>query len=215
MPTPTLHSAISKLGVIEPGAPWCWQPWKKLTGIEHGLNPVDDKDLPKGLTRQQAERIESYHDAYKAKASDDARQAFTKGTHPGREIFQKFITSNWVAWNIPKIVIQHLSEEQLLPLQEMVINEYDDIVDSSGQLAIVYGKVGFELFGEEVVNSSGRLNPKYLSPVQTIVQRVYRNVRNQARRTLARIEKTGKAVGDLIDSESFAFCRPWCRLTLP
>jgi hypothetical protein len=205
MPTPPLHVAFAKLYCILPGAPWNLETWRARTkcGI---LNPEKDEDLPTGLDREKANQILAYLDAYKAIPTEDTRQAFARGEgvdHPGRLVLGDFIRKRWSRWGIQNAVVEDLRTLKLLPLQDMVLNDTTELTDGAATLVTAWANVGLSLFGEDVINDAGRLNPKYNSPVQIIVQHVYKNLKTQAKKTINRIKHSEEEVTKLVDGMPF------------
>ena len=75
MPTHTAASALIKLFCTD-GAPWSFSQWQAITGVTHGLMPLKDEHLPKGLTRSDIINIASYFAQYAAKPSEDDKIKF-------------------------------------------------------------------------------------------------------------------------------------------
>jgi hypothetical protein len=221
MPTPKIHTAISRMHFIQPNAPFTFDTFQQITRLPHGWNVPAGADLPQGLSRGDIAQILDYLDQLRAKPTEDARNAFASivpkrkrkndppavDTVPGRAIWRKWIIFSWGKWKIQGIVVSILAANQLLPFDEMLLagnNEFN----SAPALHLVWARVGEALFGDQVLTPGARplrLSPLWSGPVQTIVQRSYENLKGQARRTLTRIEMKRKELIRIVEGTSFSF----------
>jgi hypothetical protein len=203
MPTPKIHAAVSRMHFIEPDAPFIFPVFQRITRLPHGWHPPNDAELPIGLSRQDVSAIFDYLDLLRAKPTEEARNAFASAVPrrknkgdpppvdnvPGRAIWRRWIVYSWGKWKIQGIVNSIIAANQLLPLDEMLQDDTTEF-NPSPALYLVWARVGEALFGDRVLTPNARplrLAPAWAGPVQTIVQRSYENLKNQARRTLNRI----------------------------
>ena len=87
------------------GLPWVYPVWQELTGMQHGLFPHDDQDLPKGWTRNDARDIQSFFHQYNQIPPKEttAHQQFASGKNdiiPGRKKWAQFVQNRWKSWGI-------------------------------------------------------------------------------------------------------------------
>lgn len=219
MPTPKIHTAVSRMHFIETDAPFTFPAFQQITQLQNGWHPPDDSQLPPGLSRSDVNHILDYLDQLRAKPTEDARNVFASvvakrrnkndpppiDTVPGRAIWRKWIISSWGKWKIQGIVNSILATNQLMPLEEMLLEDTTDF-NPAPALHLVWAKVGEALFGNRVLTPNARplrLAPLWSGPVQTIVQRSYENLKNQARRTLNRIETKRKKLICIVEGTCF------------
>ncbi|KXN81008.1 Nuclear protein STH1/NPS1 [Leucoagaricus sp. SymC.cos] len=155
MPSHSVACALIKLYDLG-GAPWEWQTWKDLTGIHHGLFPTKDEHLPKGLTREKADIIQSYFNAYLRIGSEEEKIKFaskSKGVpdHPGRKLWNSFVSKHWSRWGVHGIVVAELKEADCHP-HDILIRENNPKLKwpiADIYLTKILDTLGWQLFGEE------------------------------------------------------------------
>lgn len=191
MPSHTIQSAFIKLYHAN-GAPWSWKTWKDITGIHDGIFPPDDTLIPKGLTRKDVTDIQSYFAQYEAQPSEDAKIKFAAGSKgnpiPGRTKWRDWMTAGWKAWKIHSRISDMLTTEDLHPLTIMANND-NSLPWPQGDLYIplAVDSVALNLFGEESLDSSGRLAAQFRPITQHIVQRTWINISKQTKRNKVRL----------------------------
>jgi hypothetical protein len=215
MPSHTIQSVFVTLHSID-GAPWCWQKWKDITGIQHGIFPLelDDAHLPKGLTRKDITDIRSYFIEYEAQPSEDAKIKFaaSRGNPiPGRTKWRDWITTGWKIWKIHSRIIDVLTTEELHPLTIMANNESNDFSRwPQGDLYIplVVDAVARNLFGDDSLDSSGRLGAQFRLLIQHMVQRTWMNISKQTKRNKVRLDALEVAATKAFEGKGSFTCRP-------
>jgi hypothetical protein len=202
MPSHTIQSALIKLYQLD-AAPWKWQAWKDITGIHHGIFPEDDNLLPQGFTRPDVLAIKSYFDQYQAQPSEEAKIKFsaqTKGPHVvGRNKWREWITAGWKSWKIHSRITDVLTNESLHPLTIMLnSNDLETWPQGDTYLPLAVDAVAANLFGDESLDTSGRLSAPYRHITQLLVQRSWINIHRQTVRNKNRL-------GALEDAATRAF----------
>jgi hypothetical protein len=216
MPLPKIHYAISRMGFIEEGAPWKFPKWQSLTRLSaQGYNPDDDALLPPGVTREEARKMSDYHDQLRAKVGEAARDQFSKAiirrqgrtgdipndSVPGRALWRSFIVKNWARWGVQTTIVEIFRNLSLLPVQNMILNEKEDLDDRSA-LYLSYALVGEALFGSDVLVPDvypARLLNIWTPPIQTIIARTYENLKSQSKRTRNRLTRKREDLDALVN----------------
>lgn len=217
MPTHTIASGLIKLYSCN-GAPWEFKNWKDITHIEHGLFNEDDALLPRGWDRRTADRVEAYFDQFSKLPNEALKMAFAAGkkeaaTNPGRQIWRSFVTTGWKAWGINTIISKVLTENEFHPLQIMIAdaNATNDLVFPQGEhnVPLVLDLVALALFGEEAMNTSGRLLQNLRGPLTILVQRFWDNARKTAERSRRNLDKLENKALDAFEGATYITLR-WC-----
>ncbi|TFK62822.1 hypothetical protein BDN72DRAFT_776663 [Pluteus cervinus] len=197
MPTHQTHALLTQMFFAGGGAPWNYPKWKETTGINFGLFPPNDAHLPTGWTRENANHIQSYFDQYNAKPSEAAKFKFaspSKGNKiPGRDLWADFVAAGWKKWHINDKIVSVLVAERRHPYT--IAQHYP--TGAGGKvwpcgtryIPAVLDAVAVDLFGEKAVNALGQVPYELLTPLQGLVQRTWKNLYNQRKRTLDRLEK--------------------------
>ncbi|KXN84276.1 SWI/SNF-like matrix-associated actin-dependent regulator [Leucoagaricus sp. SymC.cos] len=183
MPSHTAACALIKLYAVG-GAPWQWPTWQKLTGICHGLFPQDDKDLPPGWTRKDAEDIESYFTGYLNQGSEEDMQRFSKksGTpaYPGRNLWNSYVQKMWSRWKIHAIIVDELKAADIHP-QDILIRENDPHLtwpNADSYLPQIFDSLGLRIFGDEAFpDGSEVLRSALRAPLRMLIQRSWTSIR--------------------------------------
>ncbi|KAF5347355.1 hypothetical protein D9756_010004 [Leucocoprinus leucothites] len=187
MPSPPIEGAFIKLFLIR-GAPWRWTRWQELTGIQHGLFPYDDAQLPSGWTRENANEVNSYFRAYQNIEGEDARNKFVIGRgqskYPGRTFWRKWIKKQWAAWNIHSIIVNELKEADIHPHAILIRENDPDLAwpNANEYVTIVLDPLGLTLFGEEAFpEGSDILLTNIRNCLKVLVQKSWADIRSQLR----------------------------------
>lgn len=192
MPSHTVPSALIKMYHMN-GAPWNWTTWKDITGIHDGIFPADDSDAPKQFTNEEVINIKSYFDQYQAQPTEDAKIRFSsqnKGNPlPGRVVWREWVMTKWKEWNIHNRITEVLTTEGLHPLLIMANDTRKERLwpPAETYLPLVIDSVAQNLFGDESLDSSGRLQFQYRTVTQHLVQRVWGNIHKQTNRDKGRL----------------------------
>ena len=201
MPSHTIPSALIKLYHTN-GAPWHWTNWKEITGIHHGIFPTDDALLPKGFTRRDVIEIQSYFDQYNAQPTEDAKIKFASlykvQPVPGRIKWRDWVTAGWKDWRIHTKITDVLTTEALHPVIIMANNKNSEWPQGETYLPLVVDAVAQHLFGDDSLDSSGRLAGPYRQTTQQLIQRSWINLHRQTKRNKTRL-------GSLEDATTRAF----------
>jgi len=194
MPTPFIHFILTKLFFL--GAPWNWPVWQAITGVEHGLFPSDDSQLPKPWDRQTANEISAYFDRFDAAATDDAKLQLANSRNnniPGLLKWRSWVSSNYTkTWGIQSTIVRVLEERNVHPLRIMLAEDPPQLnvwPDAETYTAVVIDAVGYALFGPEALNAHGLLRQNLRGPTKVLVQRTWLNLRASITRSRNRLEK--------------------------
>lgn len=207
MPSHSIHSALIKLFYLD-GAPWGWPVWQGLTGVKHGLFPEDDSQLPQGISRQDALEVLSYFNQYQALPTEDQKIKFTnqrQGTMvSGRNKWRSWITAGWKTWKIHAIIEEVLTSEGLHPVTLMLTSDDMEAWPPSDMyVPIALDAVALALFGEESMDSSGRLAAKYRTATQHLVQRSWITLHKQSNRNKARLAALEEAATKAFNGQCY------------
>ena len=129
-------------------APWRYSKWQEVTGIRHGLFPVEDGLLPLDWTRQVADEISSYFRAYALRPTPIARATFSASPNakqfPGRDRWVEFCDKIWQTCDIHSRIAPILIENNhhIFSAQRT-----EDWPSSSFFIPEVLGSVWVDLFG--------------------------------------------------------------------
>ncbi|KAJ3560425.1 hypothetical protein NP233_g10845 [Leucocoprinus birnbaumii] len=200
MPSHTPACALMRLHALE-GAPWRWPVWQERTGIYHGLFPEDDKHLPSGWTRKNAEDVQSYFQNYLAQPNEDKKQQYqSKTNHPGKAVWTEFMKRNWPKWKIHSAVVEELNEWDCHPTA-IVIREHNgdhhQWPHADGYAATILNTLGLKLFGEEAFLPNTTTLPQSVrKPLTIFVQRSWDTLRKAVGRlksSAAKVEADARA----------------------
>ncbi|KAF5345577.1 hypothetical protein D9756_011032 [Leucocoprinus leucothites] len=200
MPSHTVGCALMRLYALD-GAPWKWPTWQERTKIYHGLFPGNDKDLPSGWTRQNAQDVQSFFQDYWAQPSEEKKHQYqAKTTHPGKGVWNEFMKRNWKRWNIHDAVVEELKEWDVHPTA-ILIREHNGEVSqwphADSYSAIILNSLGYKLFGEEAfIPQSDTLPLSIRRNLSIFVQRSWDSIRksvNKLKTNAANVEKDARA----------------------
>lgn len=178
MPSHTIPSALASLFVDGNGAPWNFSKWKELTGVQHGLFPPEDSQLPLGWTRSMSDSVQAYFSQFGNLTSEDARIKFASsragGVIPGRDAFRTWVTSNWSKWKIHSRITDVFSARDIHPIT--LYSKDPDLRNkqvSSFFIPLVLDELGASLFGEDALDEDGRVPYALRLFLQQIAQRTW------------------------------------------
>ncbi|TFK19678.1 hypothetical protein FA15DRAFT_601103 [Coprinopsis marcescibilis] len=216
MPSHTNSSGLVKFWFAAstfPEAPWRFERWQEITGVDHGLFNTDDKLLPSGWTRNNANAVRQYFQQYGEKASEDLKIKFSAPPRglpndpiPGRTFWRDWVTANYSkAWKVHALITSALTSTGLHPVQIAIENQVFDIPpNASSYLPVALDAIGRELFGEEAIDKSGRLSLVLRDPTQILAQRTWqvacRSIKSKRARLTALEGAADSAVSDLTAS---------------
>lgn len=177
--------------------PWDLDRWQELTTIRHGLNPPDDKDLPFGWTRKQAQDVETFISAFKAMSSVEERIRFATAKRdeylwPGRALFRTTVTEIWSQFQIHEKILDVLTANNLHPVTVALGSgrrSLDEWPEAHYFIPYAISAVAQELFGVEALDDFGRVDRPFYDGTHAIIYRTSCNLRSQVKRTKGRIEK--------------------------
>ncbi|KAJ3564613.1 hypothetical protein NP233_g8186 [Leucocoprinus birnbaumii] len=199
MPSINPATALLKIYCSSDAAPWRWPTWQDLTGVHHGLCPPNDNDLPAGWTRENANDVLSFFQAFRDIQQEDRRLAFAetkKGNsdYPGRDFFKEWVGSLFKKAGIHNIIVSEFKAGNIHPasiyIREGVWPPANDY------LAVVIDNVAMRLFGEESFDAvSGRVSLDYRAALKALMQQSWTKIRNQinyAKASSGRIETAAR-----------------------
>ncbi|KAJ3517571.1 hypothetical protein NMY22_g13940 [Coprinellus aureogranulatus] len=167
----TNHSALLEVYGAFEGAPWIWPKWRELTGVANfRFSTKNPKKIPAPLTPESLKAVRSYADAYLAIPSIEKRHEFaSKKKHDshdvGRTAWRTFIGKNWRGWKIQLTIHKVFAEEGITPIQVMVDND-DDILPSTINVAQAYDAIAFQLFGEDALTPNRKTSNSLMTRVR-------------------------------------------------
>jgi hypothetical protein len=199
MPSHTAASALVKLHSLG-GLPWVWPAWQELTGIRHELFPEDDRLLPKGWTRADANDIKSYFDQYNAIDTEDNKIKFAVATRdgrsvPGRKKWSDFVSKSWHKWGIHELIIDGLKKQGVHPVMLLVQEKsMDHWPKSDTYIPMALDAIGMSIFGIEAFNGADVLGYNIRKCLTIFVQRSWSRIREQVQRDKGRLDEIEKSV---------------------
>ncbi|KXN81813.1 hypothetical protein AN958_03743 [Leucoagaricus sp. SymC.cos] len=192
MPSHTPASALIGIYTLD-GAPWEWPVWQERTGIRHGLFPKDDKHLPPGWTRKDAQAVESYFCSYNQLPTEHQKLQFAakqgNAEHPGRNAWQSFVSRNWNRWGIHNVVVEELRALGVHPAviisreesKKKTKNKALQQFTSDSYIPLILDSLGIRLFGEEaLMENSDLIEMDIRRNLQMIAQRSWSIIRCHA-----------------------------------
>jgi hypothetical protein len=210
MPSHTIHSALVKMYFDGDGAPWTFPQWRRLTHVSFGLFAAADDQLPEGWTRENANFIRSYFDQYNKHTKEDARITFSAARKngpqvPGRNHWRNWVTKVIKDSGVHRIITQVLMENSLHPLT-ICLNSRSGSLDfwPDGRMYVplAVDNVALELFGSDALDPLGRLQLELRDSTQAIIQRTWKNIGDQLKRSRKRITKLEAEATEAFLSES-------------
>lgn len=219
MPTHTIHGALTSMyGNDE--APWLFPAWMERTGVKNGLFPRDDAQLPEGITREEATLVQSWFITY-LKLPTEAKRvqaASAKTTNIGRDIWRKWLTPRWKAWDIQGTISNCLVEQKLHPLQIALAAKNSPAtssrnvhsknhplnipIESNLLLQLVVDSAALTLLGPEAFDEdTDRVLLHLRAPFTVLVQRCWLNNKSTIVRDLARMSKYEVQATEAFESE--------------
>ena len=185
MPSHTAASALVKLYGLG-DAPWAWPTWQEITGIKHGLFPTDDRHLPIGWSRRDADDVKSYFLQYQQLATEEQKIKFSvsgKGgsaSVPGRKTWSDFVSRFWPKWNIHGKIVECLTKCGVHPT---LILEQENSLDiwpnAETYIPIALDSIALVVFGREAFNDSDFLSFQLRKCLTIFVQRSWSRIRQQ------------------------------------
>lgn len=200
MPQHTFHSGLLRLYYTfpTPGAPWNWEAWKTITGVQHGLFSSDDTKLPKGWTREMANAIHAYFEAYRAHTNETDRLNFTSSkaadNFVGRDYWRTWVRDFWPVWRIQLRIQKAFEDCSIMPFQIMVGNDLTEVPESL-PISDAYDRIAYNLFGEDGLDHNAKIKLLLRDCVNIFGWRASQNIRGQASRLITRMkDKESKIV---------------------
>lgn len=195
-----LHSILSAIMTMygSSGAPWDYERWKEITGVTHGLFPDDNKQLPRGWSRKDAESVAVFFELFEKKGSEEEHIRFTNAKKdankvPGRAFFQSWFKTLYRTSQIHAKITDTLLANSLHPVT-IGLNSGKRSLDAWWPSSRSYAPralevVGSELFGPEALDDLGLLEAKLRAPTQALITRTWGNIHSQVKRLLKKIEE--------------------------
>jgi TATA-binding protein-associated factor len=183
MPSTPLSATLINLWQFEE-APWKWPKWQKLTGVHHGLFPLDDAHLPDGWTRQDATEIRSYFNRVLAIRSVEDRTKLHNsraGVIPGREKWKNWLKLVQRKWKLHTIVVEGFKETNVNP-NDIYSVDPSEWPDARSYIPLALASVGLTLFGSESLDAVGHLSSRLRPSVTAIAQLTWSMLRVQNKR---------------------------------
>ncbi|KAF5359465.1 hypothetical protein D9756_003663 [Leucocoprinus leucothites] len=186
MPSLSPASALVKLYFLA-GAPWDWTPWQELTGVRHGLFPAMDAHLPAGWSRQNANDVRSFFNAYERIPTEASRDHFAeekKGNsdYPGRDFWKTWIAKQWKKWPIHNVIVSELKVADIHP-QGILLRDgksHSSWPNANDYLAMVLDPLGFRIFGEEAFPPDSEvLGIDHRNVLKSFIQHSWTRIRTQ------------------------------------
>lgn len=186
MPSHTTSSALIKLFFLN-GAPWGWPAWQERTGIQHGLFPDGDEQLPPGWTRQDAIDVQSYFNAYNQLSSEGEKIKFATrsrggSSYPGRTIWNAFVARNYARWGIHNLIVEELKEWDIHPMTVLIRENSanDQWPNADFYIPKIVDSLGLKLWGYEAFPDGIEvLTTDLRKCLQIFVQRSWNTLRVQ------------------------------------
>ena len=182
MPSHTPASALIKFYELG-GFPWNMPTWQSLTSIRHGLFPDDDRHLPPGWTRRDADDIKSYFRQYQQQPSEDLKIKFSAARDPsvpGRKLWADFVSKNWSKWDVHGKIVESLYKHDIHPISLL---EHEGSLDSWPNselyIPIALDSIALLLFGSEAFGDSDVLSMGLRCCLMIFVQRSWARIRVQ------------------------------------
>jgi len=196
MPSHTAASALIKLFYVEDAVhPWDWSVWQDLTNIHHSLFPANNKHLPTGWSREDANDILPYFRMYEAQPTEQAKIKFATSTHggvapPGRRKWSAFITKSWEKWEIHPIIVEALNDHNINPVT--LLNVQGGDLETAWPSADIYlplavDTVGVALFGLEAFGDAPLLTQDIRKSLTIMMQRSWSRMRKQIKSDLQKL----------------------------
>jgi TATA-binding protein-associated factor len=191
MPSHTAASALIKLFHLG-GHPWHWAIWQDLTGIKHGLFPDDDRHLPTGWTRNDADDIKSYFRQYEQKPTEDMKIKFAVNSKdssvPGRRKWNDFICKAWPKWNVHAKIVEGLRKHGVHPVAVLEQQgSLDGWPSAETYVPIALDAIAMLLFGAEAFDDSDILPYQLRKSLTILVQRSWARIRLQVIKDKAKL----------------------------
>lgn len=207
MPQHTIHSGLLRLYYAynnNIGAPWNWDHWKSITSVQHGLFPRDDSRLPKGWTREMANAISTYFEAYRALKTEGDRLEFASSkaadNYAGRDYWRQWVRDMWPIWRIQLRIQKTFEECSIMPFQIMKGNDLTDVPESI-PVSDAFDRIAYSLFGEDGLDLNGKIKPNLRDSVNIFATRALQNIRSQATRLLTRMSDKERKIEAIFDGK--------------
>ncbi|THU76660.1 hypothetical protein K435DRAFT_813188, partial [Dendrothele bispora CBS 962.96] len=186
MPSTLVSEVLLKLYFLDDTSayPWCFSEWQRVTGVEHGLFPEDDRLLPKPWSRKDADDIYSFFMQYRQLPEASQQEKFFKGGRgedecPGRDKWRSWVKKHWDKWEIHPIVIRCLQEADVHPISIMVAGDSLEWPNSTFCLPSATPELARALFGPEAFDDKGVLPAKFRQHLVSIGQRSWDRLRQR------------------------------------
>lgn len=200
MPTIRLRDAFIRL-YGQNGFPWHYPVWQDITGITDGLFPVDDAKLPRGISRSDAQDIESYFSRFLALNSISEQIEFSQGSLkevvPGRNKWRDWFAKAEKRWRLHDRILKVLQDENADPRMNCVSNgKFVGWPALEQYSALLVDPVALGLFGKEAFEGKTLLPYPLRACVVPIIARSWdllRRVFERDRTDMDKLESTAKS----------------------
>ena len=196
MPSHTADSALIKLFFLpsNPGAPWIWPQWQSITGVKHGLFPADDRLLPDGWTRQQADNILAYFNHYNSLDTEANKIKFAAGSRPGphfpgREEWRNYISRKWEKWKMHDAIIKAFRLHHVHPITLLVSQgSLEQWPNADTYIPLALDSIGLSLFGVESFGGQELLSIDLRKCITIFAQRSWTRIRMKVKADRGRLQ---------------------------
>jgi hypothetical protein len=203
MPSPTVATALA-LAQANNGAPWDFDAWKDITGIESGLFPEEDGSLPPGISRTDANEIATYFDVLNKKVTLEKQIQFSraKDRYVGRAKWNTWVAKRYQRWGMHDIAVKAMMDNNCHPHLIMKADGLDIWPDATFVLSLVQPALGLALFGSDGLTSLNMVRPDLRTLVNTISNRAIESLKTR----FQRMQKTAKNRREIAENAYKGMC---------
>lgn len=210
MPSHTAASTLIKLWT-ENSAPWAFPRWQDITGVHHGLFPLDDTQLPSGLSRSDVVSIQSYFKQYSNIATEDNKIKFARSRRgaavPGRDIWQRYVQKSIKSWKIHDIIIEGLRQSNVHPIDLLLASNDKQWPLANHYIPLAIDSIGISLFGTEALDEMDRIPMTFRTALQSLIQCTWNTLRQQITAAMNKLsENQEKAIKSLESMSTSVHC---------
>jgi hypothetical protein len=203
MPSFTVATALA-LAHANDGAPWDLDAWKDITGIESGLFPEEDGNLPPGISRADANEISTYFDVLSKIGTQEKQIRFSRANdrYVGRTKWNTWVAKRYQQWGMHNLAVKAMTDNNCHPHMIMKADGLDKWPDATIVANLAQPALGLALFGSDGLTSLNMVKPALRTLVNTIVTRALDLLKTK----FQRMQKTAKNRREIADNAYKGMC---------
>lgn len=207
MPGHRFPGALIHLWLLDK-SPWSWSTWQENTGLCNGLFTEEDSKLPLTFTRAKVDSIKAFFSEYNNIVSQDDKIKFVQRrnniSNAGREAWHEFTAALWKKSKLHDRIVQCLRATRIHPADICSINSIKPAdVKAEDYIHLCLDAVGLELFGPDILDSSGLVAQPYRTIVRQIAMQSWEVLQYHLKKAATKLPDLREKAEDAIKCNYF------------